>query len=122
MTHVVRYHHCPSSPDDAAAIHGDLPQAFLEKLYVAITTNEIKIKEQDAAAPPMRDRSLTVSASHRKSLFQNESAAMVKESQEAFKTKAKRKSVYFSSRNADHLRPMFESTWCAVLLMSQWTT
>ena len=93
----------------------DLPAAFLEKLYVAITTNEIKIKEQDAVPPARLDRSLTVSASHRKSLFQNESAAMVKESQEAFKSKAKRKSVYVSSRSAEHLRPMFESTWCAVL-------
>ena len=40
---------------------------------------------------------------------------MVKESQEAFKLKAKRKSTYFSSRDVEHVRPMFESTWCALL-------
>ena len=40
---------------------------------------------------------------------------MVKESQEAFKLQAKRKSTYFSSRNVEHVRPIFESTWCALL-------
>eukprot|EP00966_Prymnesium_polylepis_P034127 793478-Prymnesium_polylepis.1 len=44
-----------------------------------------------------------------------ESAAMVKESQEAFKAKARKKSTYFSSRNVEHVRPLFESIWCALL-------
>lgn len=37
---------------------------------------------------------------------------MVKESQEAFKAQARKKSTYFSSRNVEHVRLLFESTWC----------
>ena len=82
----------------------------------AITTNEIKMKEYD----PVKDREAQqngapLSRPNRLKLFQHESAAMVKESQEAFKLKAKRKSTYFSSRTVEHVRPMFESTWCALL-------
>lgn len=95
---------------------GDLPTVFLEQLYQAITTNEIKIK--DAAMMPghKQDGAASYAAKpSRSKLFLHESAAMVRDGQEAFKMNAKRKSTYFSSRNVEHVRPMFESTWCALL-------
>ena len=92
---------------------GDLPQSFLEQLYVGITTREMKIKEE---IPGLNPKEAVASARPNKSkLFQHESAAMVKESQDLMKLKAKRKSTYFTSRTNEHVRPMFESTWCALL-------
>eukprot|EP00967_Tisochrysis_lutea_P123999 scaffold206989_cov27-Tisochrysis_lutea.AAC.2 len=98
---------------------GDLPQSFLESLYQAITTNEIKIKEMD---PMPRGGALDASGTRasRSKLFHMESAIMVKESQELFKAKARVKSVYHSSRNVEHARPMFEASWCA--LLASWTS
>mgnify|MGYP003312906923 CR=1 FL=1 len=93
----------------------DLPQEFLEKLYKAITTNEIKTKEFDIVPNRDREQSSSLSKPSKSKLFYLESAAMVKESQEAFKLKAKRKSTYYSSHNVEHVRPMFESPWCAML-------
>ena len=96
----------------------DLPSAFLEQLYVGITTNEIKIKEFDPVADARareQSSSSSMTKPNKKALFHLESAMMVKESQEAFKLKAKRKSTYFTSHNVEHVRPMFESTWCALL-------
>jgi len=92
---------------------GDLPQTFLELLYQAITVNEIKMK-QEIGTSAKTDVS-ALSRPNRSKLFMHESAVMVKESQEAFKLKAKRKSTYFTSRTNEHVRPMFESTWCALL-------
>jgi len=91
---------------------GDLPTPFLEQLYQAITTHEIRIKEDmfpSASKEPPSTRP------NKSKLFNMESAAMVKESQEAFKAKASKKSTYFSSRNVEDVRPLFESTWCALL-------
>ena len=81
---------------------GDLPTPFLEQLYQAITTNEIKLKHA-ASAPDA-----PANKPNRTKLFLHEGAAMVKESQEAFKAKAKRKSTYFSSESVGliaHVRP-----------------
>lgn len=91
---------------------GDLPTPFLESLYTAITTNEIRIKQDMVGAS---SKETTSSRPNRSKLFNMESAAMVKESQEAFKAKARKKSTYFSSRNVEHVRPLFESVWCAIL-------
>lgn len=88
----------------------DLPTPFLEQSYQAITTNEIKIKDDG-----MSRESTTMSRPSKSKLFHMESAIMVKESQEAFKLKARKKSVYHSSRNVEHVRPMFEASWCALL-------
>ena len=93
---------------------GDLPTPFLEALYQGITTNEIKIK-QDIPGLGGKDGAGAVSRPSKSKLFNAESAAMVKHSQELFKAKARKKSVYHSSRNAEHLRPMLEGSWCAIL-------
>ncbi len=95
----------------------DLPNAFLEQLYQAITTNEIKIKEFDPVAEHAKKQEASglTSRPNKTKLFHLESAAMVKESQEAFKLKAKRKSNYVTSHSVEAVRPMFESTWCAML-------
>eukprot|EP00962_Isochrysis_galbana_P037861 scaffold13315_cov115-Isochrysis_galbana.AAC.6 len=98
---------------------GDLPTAFLESLYQAITTHEIKIKEFDPVQRAGAADSSGVRASKSK-LFHMESALMVKQSQELFKAKARVKSVYHSSRNVEHARPMFETSWCA--LLASWTS
>ena len=60
---------------------GDLPQPFLEKLYKAITTNEIKIKEEGGPGSIPQPVESSSNRPNRKTLFQHESAAMVKESQ-----------------------------------------
>ena len=119
-THAPTHTHPPTHPPTHTHTHARMlassRSAFLEKLYQAITTNEIKIKEFDiVASRNKREPSGTLSRPNRSRLFHLESAAMVKESQEAFKLKAKRKSTYFSSRNVENVRPMFESTWCALL-------
>ena len=95
---------------------GDLPTELLESLYQNITTNEIKIKDETMmpGGPPPSSSSSSSRPSKSK-LFHMESANMVKESQELFKAKARKKSVYYSSRNAEHARPMFEASWCALL-------
>jgi brefeldin A-inhibited guanine nucleotide-exchange protein len=93
---------------------GDLPTPFLESLYLGITTNEIKIK-QVQPWEKARDVSAASTKPSKSKLFNAESAAMVKHSQELFKAKARTKSVYHSSRNAEHLRPMLEGSWCAIL-------
>ena len=81
---------------------GDLPTPFLETLYQGITTNEIKIKQDIPGLGP-KDVAGAVSRPSKSKLFNAESAAMVKHSQELFKAKARKKSVYHSSRNAEHL-------------------
>ena len=88
---------------------GDLPTPFLESLYLGITTNEIKIK-QVQPWEKARDVSAASTKPSKSKLFNAESAAMVKHSQELFKAKARTKSVYHSSRNAEHLRPMLEGS------------
>ena len=92
---------------------GDLPTPFLETLYQGITTNEIKIQRDVPGLA--KDVAGAVSRPSKSKLFNAESAAMVKHSQELFKAKARKKSVYHSSRNAEHLRPMLEGSWCAIL-------
>lgn len=84
----------------------------------AITTNEIRIKE-DTFSNASKEPASSVRPNKSK-LFNMESAAMVKESQEAFKAKARKKSTYFSSRDAEHVRPLFESTWCVQLRAVLW--
>ena len=91
---------------------GDLPTPFLESLYLAITTNEIRMMHKMDFSG---SKEAAGSRPNRSKLFNMESAAMVKESQEAFKAKARKKSTYFSSRNVEHVRPLFESIWCALL-------
>ena len=93
---------------------GDLPTPFLESLYLGITTNEIKIKQLQPWEKA-REVSTASTKPSKSKLFNAESAAMVKHSQELFKAKARKKSVYHSSRNAEHLRPMLEGSWCAIL-------
>jgi brefeldin A-inhibited guanine nucleotide-exchange protein len=97
----------------------DLPSAFLEQLYQGITTNEIKIKEFDPVAEHAKKQEKegrsTSAPINKTKLFNLESAAMVKESQEAFKLKAKSKTKFVTSKDAEAVRPMFESTWCAML-------
>ena len=56
-------------------------QPFLEKLYKAITTNEIKIKEEGGPGSIPQPVESSSNRPNRKTLFQHESAAMVKESQ-----------------------------------------
>ena len=92
---------------------GDLPTPFLEACYQAIVTNEIKIKEHELV--PQKEGGGSAARPNKTKLFHMESAMMVKRSQELFKAKARKKSVYHSSRSVQHVQPMFEASWCAVL-------
>ena len=92
---------------------GDLPTPFLEACYQAIVTNEIKIKEHELV--PQKESGGSAARPNKTKLFHMESAMMVKRSQELFKAKARKKSVYHSSRSVQHVQPMFEASWCAVL-------
>ena len=92
---------------------GDLPTPFLVACYQAIVTNEIKIKEFELV--PQKEAGGSAARPSKTKLFHMESAMMVKRSQELFKAKARKKSVYHSSRSVQHVQPMFEASWCAVL-------
>ena len=63
---------------------GDLPTPFLESLYLGITTNEIKSKQLQPWEKA-REVSTASTKPSKSKLFNAESAAMVKHSQELFK-------------------------------------
>ena len=92
----------------------DYPEKFLVSVYESIASTPLKTREDNDVAPNPTNNDL-LNGKQRQILFNRESKLMLEKSQELILDKLEKKSIFFTSKNIDHVKPMFELCWCPML-------
>jgi brefeldin A-inhibited guanine nucleotide-exchange protein len=93
---------------------GDLPAEFLSEIYERITTNQIRMKDDDSGSLTTMQSSV-LTPKQKQMLFQSEAELMLKRSQEAVNLVKREHSVFHSATTGYHARELMAVGWAPIL-------
>eukprot|EP00743_Colponemidia_sp_Colp-15_P003456 GILK01003731.1.p1 GENE.GILK01003731.1~~GILK01003731.1.p1 ORF type:complete len:1011 (+),score=223.74 GILK01003731.1:78-3035(+) len=91
----------------------NLPEELLSAIYDRVVSTPFSLKDDEEAKIKLQSQQAT--GKKKAEMFSIESALMLKESTDHLKSKTRRKTAFVSAAFAEHVKPMFEVTWPAML-------